>query len=299
MRRRLRVVVIAFVLGVAAACGGSSPASPTPTPPPTPQPNTDPPANVAPTIDLLTVQGKRLRQPARFADLKETVDVSATVTDPETPLDELTYECTATAGTFNGTGRSVTWTAPDAASTPTKATLTLKVVEKYGHPNQPKNFTWEVTKTIDVALHDSTNEVRRMSEQFLVDFSDTNNKDWQYIMRNFNASACPNPAEYEAEKTDVIRHYTDYQMVKSQVGDGKVTVNFGGFCPFRSKQGDACATVPVMWDSIFKPMGVQFSTSGNDVIAAAYSAKDSRWYLCSSDYQAFTPLAASHKLYGR
>ena len=299
MRRFILVVAVAVVLGVATACGGSSPASPSPTPPPSPQPNNDPPANVAPSIDLLTVQGRRTKQPARFADLRETVDVSATVADPETPLDELTYDWTATAGTFNGTGRNVTWTAPDAASTPTKATLTLKVIERYGHPNQPKNFTWEVIKTVDVALHDSTNEVRRMSEQFLVDFSDTNNKDWQYIMRNFNAAACPNPAEYDAEKSDVIRNYSDYQMVNYQVGEGKVTVNFGGFCPFRSKQGDACAIVPVMWDSIFKPMGIRVASSGNDVIAAAYSTKDSRWYLCASDYQALVPLDKTHPFYGR
>ena len=97
---------------------------------------------------------------------------------------------------------------------------------------------------MEIALHDSTSEVRRMAEQFLVDFSDTNIKDWQFIMRNFNAAACPDPSDVENEKQDVIRHYTEFQMISSRVGDGKVSVNFHSFCPFRGRPGDACAAVP-------------------------------------------------------
>ena len=283
---------------VISGCGGS-PTSPKPPTTPTPPPTIEPPANIAPTIELLAVQGRRVRQPARFADLRETVDVTATVVDPETPVEELTYEWTATAGTFAGTGRMVTWTAPDAATTPGKVTLTLKVIEKYGHPGQPKNFSQDVSKTLDVALHDSVSEVRKMSEQFLLDFSDTNIKDWQYIMRNFNAAACPNPTEVELEKQDVIRNYTEYEITSAKIGDGKVTINFGGFCPFRGKQGDACATVPALWDSKKKSTGERTLSNGNDIIAAAYSTKDSRWYLCASDYDSFSPLAPSHIFYGR
>ena len=88
-------------------------------------------------------------------------------------------------------------------------TITLKIVENYGHPGQPKNFSHEVTSSVEIALHDSGREVRRMAGQFLVEFSDTNIKDWQYIMRNFKAGACPGPADVEAEKEDVIWHYTN------------------------------------------------------------------------------------------
>jgi hypothetical protein len=296
----VRPFVVAALCAVAISACGGSPTSPKPPTTPTPPPTIEPPANVAPTIESIAVQGRRLRQPPRFADLGETVDVTATVTDPETALDELTYEWTATAGTFSGAGRVVSWTAPDATIPASgKVTLTLKVIEKYGHPGQPKNFSQDVTKTVDVALHDSVTEVRRMSEQFLLDFSDTNIKDWQYIMRNFNASACPNPKEVELEKDDVIRNYTEYEITTFKVGEGKVTVNFGGFCPFRGKQGDACATVPVLWDSRKKSNGARSLTNGNDIIAAVYSTKDTRWYLCASDYDSFTPLAPSSLFYGR
>jgi hypothetical protein len=257
-----------------------------------------PPNNVAPTIETITAQGRRQRQPPRFADLKERIDVAATVQDPETAIEELTFQWTATAGTFEGIGKTVTWTAPDDATTPAKVTITVKVVENYGHPGQPKNFSHEVTSTVEVALHDSTNEVRRMAEQFLVDFSDTNIKDWQYIMRNFNAGACPSPSDVEAEKEDVIRHYTEFQMINSHIGNGKVTVNFGSFCPFRGRPGDACAVVPVYWDSQ-RIGGSRSVAEGEDFLAAAYSPKDARWYLCSSDFEAFDMLAPSHSSYAR
>lgn len=289
------ILVLAFLV---AGCGGGVPTTPQPSGPPTPPPPVGPPANVLPTIEKLAVQGRRPRQPPGFADLKETVDVTATVADPETSPDELTYQWTSTAGSFSGTGRTVTWTAPDAATTPLKVTITLKVIEQYGHPGQPKNYSQEVTSTIDVALHDSQNEVRRMSEQFLLDFSDTNIKDWQYIMRNFSAVSCPNPLDVEAEKADVIGHYSQFDMVNSRVGEGRVTVSFGSFCPYRGRPGDACAVVPVFWESRTKG-GARSLAEGVDHIAAAYSAKDARWFLCASDFQPFDTLAPSHQFYAR
>ena len=288
---------LATVALVLVACGGGAPTSPQPARPPAP-PSLGPPNNAAPTIEAVVAQGRRPKQPGRFADLKETIDVSATVRDPETSLDELTYQWTTTAGAFEGTGRAVTWTAPESAATPAKVTLTLKVVESYGHPGQPRDYSHEVSSVVEVALHDSRNEVRRMAEQFLVDFSDTNIKDWQYIMRNFNAAACPNPGDVESEKQDVIRHYTEFQMIASRIGDGKVTVNFGSFCPFRGRPGDACAVVPVYWDSRNKD-GVRSVAEGDDFIAAAYSPKDSRWYLCASDFEPLETLAATHSFYAR
>jgi hypothetical protein len=294
-RRAATFLVLAVFI---ATCGGGTPTAPQPSGPPTPPPPSTPPANVAPTIQTITVQGRRNRQPPRFADLKETVDVSATVVDPETSPDDMTYQWTATAGTFSGSGRTATWTAPDSATTPAKVTITLKVVENYGHPGQPKNFSHEVTSTVDVALHDSTTEVRRMSEQFLLDFSDTNIKDWQYIMRNFSSSECPNPADVDAERADVISHYTQFDMIQHRVGEGRVTVNFGSFCGFRGRRGDACSVVPVFWESRTKS-GARALAEGLDHLAAAYSAKDSRWYLCSSDFEPFTELAPSHRFYAR
>ena len=286
MRRRALPILI--VLALAAACGGSPPTTPQP-----PSPPTGPPANAVPVIDSITIQGRRPRQPPRFADVRETVDVTAAVSDAETPLAELTYQWSATAGTFTGTGRVVTWTAPDTATTPGTVTLTLRVTEAYGHPGQPRNFSHEVTRTQTLALHDSVKEVGDMSRQFLIDFSTTSIKDWQVVMRNFKRSVCPIPREYDDERSQVEHHYSNYTMHNYDIGPAAVTVNFGGSCPIRdgALPGDACSSVRVMWDST-GPDG-RGSTSGIDHLTAVYAAADARWWLCSSRYDPFTTLGGS------
>lgn len=280
------------LLALAGACGGSPPAAPTPGgggggggfP-------TTPPANNVPVIESITVQGTRTRQPANFADLGESIPVSATVKDAETAVDQLVYTWTATTGSFTGTGANVTWVAPATApvvvqgATPASVTITLTVTEKYGHPGGPLSFEHIVSKTAPVALHDSVKEVGDMSRQFLLDFSDTNIKDADYIMRNFGSAAtCPEPGEVVSEREDVIRNYTFFRMQNFSIGPAAVTVNFGGTCPFRGRRGDACATVPVFWDSIDIRDNSRTPNAGHGIIAAAYSPKDVRWFLCASNY---------------
>src|SRR4051794_38394710 len=126
------------------SCGGHPPTQPTPSDGgsnggPNQQP---PPQNNLPVIDSITIQGTRPKEPAGFADMSESVDVTATVHDDETPADQLQYDWSATAGTFTGTGAKVTWTAP--AELPGSAsgtvTITLKVTEKYRQPGGPLAF---------------------------------------------------------------------------------------------------------------------------------------------------------------
>ena len=275
--------------GVLAACSGSTPT--TPTPPVTPP---SPPQNALPSIDSITAQGRRTRQPARFADLRETIDVAATVRDTETSVDELVYQWSATAGTFSGTGRNVTWTAPDSATTPGSVTITLKVVENYGHPGQPKIYSHDVSGTQTISLHDSVKEVGDMARQFLIDFSTTTLKDWQVVMRNFNRSVCPRPSEFDDERVSVIDHYTNFTMHAFDVGPATVTTNFGGSCSVKADQipGDACVSSRVMWDSTGP--GGRSTTRGTDILTAIYAAADQRWWLCSSGYIADSSLGASY-----
>ena len=186
---QIRRKVAAGLLLVLAACGGSKP----PTQPPpsnNPPTNIDPPANTRPTVDGITVQGRRPGQPARFADVREMVDVTAAVRDPETPVEELQYQWTATVGTFISTGRIAIWTAPDSIPGPTTVTITLRVVEHFGHPGQAKIFSHDTTATVTVAVHDSAKEVGDMSFRFLDRFSQPQTiKDWRDVMRDFKASA--------------------------------------------------------------------------------------------------------------
>ncbi|MEO5895627.1 MAG: hypothetical protein ABIS06_07990 [Vicinamibacterales bacterium] len=265
-------------------CGGST----TPTqPPPVVLP---PPVNAMPSVTAITVQGKRPRQPARFADAAETIDVSATVTDAETPVDELTYEWTAAVGTFSGTGRNVTWTAPADVPAPIDVTLTLKVTERYGHPGQPKDFSQNVSATQTLSLHDSRKEVGDMSVRFLTEFSKPQtNKDWRDIMRDFKATACPKPSEVDSERVDVENHYNNFFMNTYRLDAATTVVNFGGSCNIPKRDplaGDACASVPVLWDSteVTKTPSIRRTVTGVDYLAAAYAPADRRWWLCASQF---------------
>lgn len=270
---------------LAAACGGSPAAPQPPAPPPPPPPVVQPPNNALPQIQSIRVQDRRPRTPARFADVSDIVDVVATVQDAETAPEAMTYEWTATHGTFSGTGANVTWSAPASISGPLKATLTLKLIERYGHPGQAPSFSHEVTSTVEVAVHDSQKEVADIARQFLTDFSTTSIKDWRHVMRNFSRSACPDPGEVELEQIDVENHYTNYHMHNYEIRQPDVRLNFGGTCEL-NKRGDACAVVGTYWDSTFVPGNNRKQTTGVDYLTAVYSTSDSRWWLCSSYFHA-------------
>ena len=55
-------------------------------------------SNAPPSIVSIAVKGSKPREPPQFADLDETVTVSATVTDAETPVSQLTFAWSAEAG---------------------------------------------------------------------------------------------------------------------------------------------------------------------------------------------------------
>lgn len=260
-----------------AACGGS-PSQPNPVPAPPPPP----PANKLPVIDSIAAQGRRPKEPAAYADLGEAIDVKAEVHDEETGTDGLQFEWTASAGTFEGTGPAVTWHAPDTAETPIVATMTLKVIEKYGYPDGPKIYQQDVSSSIDVSLHDSIKEVSEMARQFLLDFSDSDIRDVPYIMRNFQ----PGCYGTDDETAQVTNNRRQFRIVDSRVGDAATTVNFGGVCAYNGRPGDACTRVPVSWTAIDHDDHDRVGTAaGADWLASVYVAAERRWRLCDSSFQ--------------
>jgi hypothetical protein len=275
------------VAALAAACSGSGPMSPSP---PsgggggTPTPPTPPPNNL-PVIDSIAIQGTRSpKEPPNFADLGETVNVTAKVHDDETAADQLEYQWAASVGTINGTGASATWQAPRSAATiPMDVTITLKVVERYGFPGQPPAYSHDVTGTQTLSLHDSINEVGTMARQFLLDFSDSSITDVPYIMRNFDLSC--REAQSEAQQVTDNRH--DLKIVKWNIGTPRVTLPFGNaICPIpgRSQRGDACSATPSHWESTIKSNGHYTIADGDDWINAFYHADLKAWKLCDSQF---------------
>lgn len=241
--------------------------------------------NQPPVIASIAAQGSRPQEPSGFADLGETIALVAQVQDAETPVDQLEYQWTATAGTIGGTGTSVTWQAPASASTPATVSIELTVIEHYtgadssGAPVQKENRT---TGQTSVSLHDSAGEIKDIAETFLLDFSHSDVPTEQ-VIRNFS-DTCSGKA---SERSDVEHNRATFTITAFHLGPAEVKVNFGGVCAFRDMQGDACASESAEWTSITKATGAVGTTTGTDHMSAVYV--QSRWWLCDSQYQGASP----------
>jgi hypothetical protein len=274
----LSILALAVTTGLTSGCGDS------PTAPP-PPPNPQPPPNNAPVISSIRIQGTRPNEPPSFADLLESVNVTAEVRDDETPVAQLQFIWSSTVGTFSGNGSAATWQAPAQATTPADVTLRLEVVERYGPLTAPTAFEHRVSSSAPLRLHDSAKEVGNAARQFLLDFSDSSIRDVAYIMRNFEPG-CYGTAD---EAAQVAENRARFQIVSSAVGAAAVAVNFGGVCPFRARSGDACAQVPVMWDSIELSTGVRGVVRGTNQVAASYVRNRGEWRLCDSQFNGVVP----------
>jgi hypothetical protein len=288
VHKRKFVVAVAFAIGGSlclAACGSSTP----PTQPSGGGNNggggttQTPPANALPVIDSFTVQGTRVpKEPANFADLGEAITVSAKVHDDDTPSAQLEFQWSASAGTFSGSGTSVTWTAPSTGATPTDVTITLKVVDHFGFPGQTPAFTQSVTGTTLLSLHDSATEVGTMARQFLLDFSDSSVPVDQ-VMRNFDMTCGP----AQDERDQVAYNRTAFHIEKYTIGPATATVPFGNsLCPIpgRIQRGDACSAVPSHWESTILANKHYQIADGVDYVSAYYHADIKTWKLCDSQF---------------
>jgi hypothetical protein len=240
--------------------------------------------NQPPVITSIAAQGSRPQEPSGFADLGETIALVAQVQDAETPVDQMEYQWQPSAGTIVGTGRTVSWQAPASATTPTKVTIALTVVEHYtgtddtGAPVQKENTAAGRTT---VSLHDSIKEVKDISESFMVDFSHSDVPTEQ-VIRNFS-DTCAGKAE---ERNDIEHNRATYTITAFHLGQAKVKVNFGGVCSYDLRKGDACSSVSADWTSTDKTTGLVRAVTGVDYMSAIYL--DDRWWLCDSNYAGST-----------
>ena len=284
-------LVAAFVTAVVlASCGGGSTG---PTPPAGGGNNggQQSPPNTPPVINAVTIQGTRTGQPPGFADLSESIGISASVLDNETPVDQLQYAWSAPVGTFSGTGRSVTWQAPASAATPADVPITLVVTERYSVSGGVL-LEQTATSVATLSLHNSTREVGDMARQFLLDFSDSNIRDVSAIMRNFSDATPACHSGKTSETSDVSDNRVNYHIDQFSVGQASVTTRFGGICPNRNRGGDACALVDVDWRSTRltddpvtgAKKGDKEHVAGVDQVTAIYIPDQKKWGLCESDF---------------
>jgi hypothetical protein len=234
--------------------------------------------NPAPVVTRISARGSRPNAPEAFADVDEVIAIKATVTDNETPPDQLVYEWSADAGEISGAGASVTWKAPRPATTPVTSTLSLVVVERYVTPDGSVHEN-RANRSVAIAVHDSVREVGDMTVLFLEDFSNTPTSP-ETVIRNFS-SKCRGRAD---ELADVRDNRKEFVIDAWHVGEPAVTIQFDAVCGFRARPADACVAVPVRWESTAIKTGKKGVAEGIDHVTAIYDAD--RWYLCDSDFEA-------------
>jgi len=237
--------------------------------------------NLPPVITALTIQSPQANAPSNFADLNEDVAVSASVTDTETPISQLTFVWTADLGTFTGTGPAVRWRAPAIATTPRIVTVTLRVTEAVGGTGGTQSTIAMAT----LSLHNSITEIGDMSRQFLLDFSDSKLAP-SYVVRDF-WDGCAGKAE---ELGDVTTNRRDFVILSFTVGPANpVSVGFKAGCvvpKYGARSGDGCAIVQCEWHDKELSTGTLGTTKGPDYLTAVY--RNSRWWLCNSDFPSGT-----------
>jgi hypothetical protein len=232
-----------------------------------------------PVVTAIVARGMRQNEPAAFADLGEEINVTATVQDPDTPSDQLTFDWTGESGTFTGSGGSVKWRAPAQATTPGQVKLTLTVSDRTGNV---------VSSTTSVGLHDSIKEVGDLARLFLLDFSNSTIRSPDVVVRNFSTSArCEKGRSAEFE--DVVKNRYLYSIESSVVGSASVNFQFAGKpCSYKPENGDACAAVPTVWQSlclVTNPecvAGQRPRVEGIDYVTAVF--EQPQWKLCASNY---------------
>jgi len=242
-----------------------------------------PPANTPPVIRSITASASKI-------EIDQSVTFTAVVEDVESPVNLLTLVWSSTAGTFTGSGLTVSWKPEATLSTPANPVVTLTVTESYPARNaQGQTVTQEhrVSGTSSVRVHNSPVEVATLARQFLEDFS-RQVRPPETVVRDFR-DGCGNLGAGKAEElADVRRNQEQRQINQWTVGPPQVTVNYGGVCPFRNRRGDACAQVAVdWWDTQIVQIqqwepGTRWHSYGIDQVTAEYH--DNRWWLCDSDF---------------
>jgi hypothetical protein len=242
--------------------------------------------NQLPVVSSFRSVGSRPNQPSGFADVDETVQITATVLDNETSPSALTYEWTA-PGTLTPQANTLTWRIPAAFSsgTPTTVGIGLKVTEKF--TENGVTHSQSTNATFPVRVHDSQKEILDAGEDFLLLFSDST-KSTNEVLHNFSTTCDGGKGRSnEAGDTDrnratFIENFSAARVIKRP----PATFNFvkqGCYPAGRQQPGtDACAAYTVHWEVTYRSNGRREIADGIDYVSSVL--ENDRWLLCHSDF---------------
>ena len=255
-----RALALSAAVTAAVTCGGSS--GPTP-----PDPPNQPVQNAAPVIQSITVAA------ASRTEADTDVDVSAVVQDAETAIANLTFNWTANAGTFTGTGAAVKWRLPaGSTSIPVDVVVRLEVVERYasfsptGAPITAENRVARDASS-SFRAHDSRAEISRITVRFLVDLFGNSAVSAEACVVDF-WDGCGGKA---AELADVRMNRDLFVILEASAQVQNIT--------FRGAD-DADVVAACRWRDRVIANGSTGVSQGLCLLTAVYRAQ--RWWLCES-----------------
>jgi hypothetical protein len=277
------VAVAAAVAALVAACSGSA-GGPT-----APGGGGNPGPNTPPTIQSITPSSTRV-------EVGSPVTLTAAVSDAETAVSALTFTWASDAGTFTGTGSTVTWQAPANAATPADYSLTLTVTEHYTSAGQPKTNT--ASKSITVHVNKSPKELADLSLRFLGNFANSN-VPAATCVSEFSTS-CPGRAD---ELKDITDNRHDFVILSStlrptsvEIGSSQTSATVHTFCSFTSR---VITTQPQSGGCLASPNACPFNkvqtVSGDCYTTNVYEA--GQWRLCASHFAAQSGSSAFAKAF--
>lgn len=250
---------------LAAACSGPT------TPPPPPPPPVVGPAT-PPVIQAITVPTSRVETGA-------DITITATVQDAETPLTQLAYQWTASAGTITGSGTTATWTMPAGIKAGVNVTITLTIVDTYDavENNQVVNRQFTVVGTsTSFRVHDSVAETKELARRFLIDLFGNSAVQPEACMVDFSDTCAGLPEGKTAELEQVRRHRRDFIVYQATMLAQRVDWDGAGFGYVHNA---------VLYDDqeIGKPP--KSPTCGDFYLTVVYVG--GQWWLCESYFDRF------------
>ncbi len=223
-------------------------------------------ANAPPLILSLSTSGDR-------AEVGEAFQLSAAVSDVDTPVAELTFEWTAPTGVFAGEGASVTWTPQPGDQTPATVEITLTVIEVYegreedGTAGMRENRT---SMSVTVHVNASIQEITALVDTFLTDFSDSN-VPADVAVRNFS-DACGGKL---AERDEIEINRRVFEILSS-------TFSVTGVGP-NPQRTMANVVAPCEFTSRVRATGQIEVATGTCMLQAVYEPYE--WFLCESEFK--------------
>lgn len=228
--------------------------------------------NNPPLIQSITTNSNR-------AEVNADIQVTAVVQDQETSPANLTYEWSATGGTFNGSTASVVWRAPATVAMATHV-LTLTVIERYtsvdadGRTQNRENRT---TGSVEVHLNNSSDELSRLALTFLDDFVHSERSP-ETCVRNFSDNCTGKQDELSDIRSNRAEFVND--PARSSFSIRSISYNTSG----NVATGATFATVlaPCNFAATRKSNGAFGIASGTCRLTNVY--ENFQWRLCESNF---------------